>query len=137
MTFTWRGPNKTQVGKQFRVTIDAQAARPVSRLSFTVGYDPSTLTVVHVAEGDLFKQHGTKTIFTSKVDPATGHAFLYVSRVGPRGVSGKGSLAIVTFSAQAARSKSPIVISGANIVSSAGTELPPPTSSPLIVNVEP
>lgn len=137
VALSWDSPQQAKVGEQFQVTIKAQADQPVSNLSFTLGYEPTTFSIIHIREGSLFKQHGKRSIFSSKIDPDTGRAFIYASRVGPQGVSGKGSVAVVTFSARAKRTKAPIVINNPRAVSANGAKLPQPSSTPLLIKVKP
>lgn len=131
------GPKEVKVGDEFQVTVNAQTDKPLSNLSFTLGYDPSTFSVIKIRKGSLFKQHGNRSIFSSKIDPNTGHAFIISSQLGPHGVSGKGSVAVVTFTARTSRAKAPIVISSPSAASSSGSKLPKPRSSPLIMRLSP
>ncbi len=137
VALSWNGPHQAKVGDQFQVTIEAQAKQPLSSMSFTLGYDRTSLKITQIKEGDLFRQNGKKTVFTSRINPDTGHAFLYISRLSPRGASGKGSIAVVTFQVQSSKSKSPIVITGPDFVGSHGAKLPAPDSTPLIVTLNP
>lgn len=134
---SWNAPNQARVGDEFQVTIEAQAKQPVSSMTFTLGYDRASLKIAHIAEGDLFRQNGKKTVFTSKDNPDTGHAFCYVSSLSPHGARGKGSIAVITFKVESPKPKSPIVITAANVLGSNGNNLPTPTSSPLLVTLNP
>ncbi len=137
VVFSWDGPTQAKVGDEFQVTVDAAAGDPIGTLSFTVGYDPSALTVLKISEGNLLQQNGMKTIFTSKIDQATGHAFVYNTRTGPQGASGKDSVAVITFKATGAKSQVPLVISGSKTTASGGGSLPPAQSTPLIMSITP
>lgn len=117
--------------------VEAQTSQEFGTLSFTLGYDPTALKIIRVAEGDLLKQNGKKTIFTSKIDQDTGHAFLHMARLEPQGVTGKGSVATVTFAARTAKAKSPIVITGPTTISSQGQKLPQALSEPLVMKLTP
>lgn len=131
------GPTQAKVGDEFQVIVEAQTSQSLGTLSFTLGYDPKALKVVRVAEGDLLKQNGKNTIFTSKVDQHTGHTFLHLVRLDPKGATGKGSVAEVTFVARAAAAQAPIVITSPATLSSNGQELPRTVSAPLIMKLAP
>lgn len=137
VVLTWQGPTRAKVGEKFQVVVEAQTQHTLGNLSFTLGYDPKVLQIVHVAEGDLLARNGKKTIFNSKVDPDTGRAFLRVERLGPQGVTGKGSVATVTFVARTATAQSPIVINSPITVASNGQQLPHATSTPLVLTLVP
>ncbi|MBI1425279.1 MAG: type II and III secretion system protein [Gammaproteobacteria bacterium] len=133
----WHGPQQIKVGDQFQVAIAAQSSEPVRSLSFTLGYDRTALAISHIEEGNLFNQDDKKTIFTSKVNPDTGTAFVYVSRLSPQGASGQGNVAVVTFSVQSAKATSPIVISDPHLMGGSGARLPPPPTTPYNVSLVP
>jgi len=132
-----KGPKTARVGEEFQVTVNAQTDKPISRLSFNLGYDPTTFSVIKIREGSLFKQQDNRSVFSSKIDPNTGRAFIIASKLGPHGVSGKGSVAVVTLSARTSMAKAPIVISSPSAASSSGSKLPNPRSSPLVMKLSP
>ena len=126
------------VGDQFQVKVEAQSSDyPLGKLSFTLGYDPKVLNVVRVAEGDLLKQNGKKTVFYANIDHGGGHAFFHMERLDPRGITGKGSVAIVTFVVNQAKESSPITVSSLTTVSSQGRQVPPAPPAPLLVTLTP
>ncbi len=137
VVFSWQGPSQAKPGDEFQVAIDAQTTDPLGTVSFTLGYDPKALKVLRVDEGDLLNQGGQKTIFTSKTDPNTAHTFVSATRLSPKGVTGKGSIAIVTFKAGDITTQSPVVISLPTTVTSQGIKLPTAQSSPLLVTINP
>ena len=137
IVLSWQAPTQAKVGDEFQVMVEAQTSESLGTLSFTLGYDPKALKIVRIAEGNFLRQQGKKTIFTSKIDQDTGRAFIHTARIGPAGVSGKGSVATVTFAARAATTQSPIVITSPTTVSSNGQELPRAQSTPLVVTLTP
>jgi len=132
---SWQGPHQVKVGDTFHLAIEAQANEPMRSLSFALGYDNKALEITHVDEGDMFKSDGKKTIFTSKVKPDMGTAFIYVSRISPQGASGHGKVAVVTFKVKSANASSPIVISDPNLMGGTGAKLPAPATSPFNVSL--
>ena len=137
VVLSWQGPNQAQVGKEFSVSVRAETSQPLGTLSFSVDYDPAVLKIVRVAEGELLKQNGKKTIFTDKVDQKGGHVFVQVARVGSNGATGKGDVAQLTFLAHTAKAQSPIVITSPTPVSSDGRTLTLTQSGPLIMTLSP
>lgn len=134
---SWQGPTQAKAGDEFQLAINAQTAEPLGTVSFTVDYDPKALQILRVDEGDLLRQGGQKTIFTSKIDTNTAHTFVSATRLSPQGVTGKGSIAIVTFKAGSTKAQSPVVISLPTTVTSQGRKLPPAQSSPIVVTIKP
>lgn len=137
ITLIWQAPTQATVGKEFQITLEAQTSQSLGTLSFTLDYDPSVLTIVKINEGELLKQNGKKTIFTNKVDQAGGHIFAQISRVGRDGTTGKGSIAIFTFTPRAAKSQSPLIVTNPTPVSSDGKTLPLTLPAPLVITVNP
>ncbi len=135
-SLSWQGPTEAKVGDEFQVTVDAQSAEPLGTLSFTLGYDAAAMSVVKIDEGKLLQKNGARTIFTSKIDSATGHAFIYATRTGPRGITGQGSVAVITFKAAGAKAQAPLVINSPKVIGSNGTKLPTPLSTPLVMSIK-
>lgn len=137
LALSWQGPKQVKVGDKFQMVIQARSRQPVRSLSFTLGYDRKALKVTHIKEGNLFKMGRKKTIFTSKINPDTGTAFLYVSRLSPQGASGQGDVAVVSFVAQSAKSTTPIVIRDPHLIGGAGAKLPAPSTMPFNLSLLP
>ncbi|MBI3562997.1 MAG: secretin and TonB N-terminal domain-containing protein [Gammaproteobacteria bacterium] len=133
----WNGPAQVSVGKEIQVTLEAQTTQPLGTLSFTLDYDPTVMTITKVAQGELLKQDGKKTIFTDKIDAKDGHIFTQVSRVGKDGTTGKGSIATFTFKALAAKTQVPLVLTSPSPLSGDGRVLPLSTLAPWVITVNP
>jgi general secretion pathway protein D len=135
ITLYWQGASQATVGKELQVTLTADAKQSLSTLSFTLDYDPASLTLTRITEGDLFKQNGKKTVFTTKVEQETGQTFVQVARVGKDGVTGQGNVATFTFKVKAAKTQAPIVIKEPTPLSSDGRTLTYNPPAPFIASL--
>jgi len=110
---SWNGPAQAKAGQAFRVTLNAQAPQEVARLPYLVGYDPEMLRVVEVAEGDLSQQQNPPSVFTQRVDEASGQIALELAAEGAQGIKGRGGLATITFEVIGAKPQTKISVSHA------------------------
>lgn len=94
-------PQSASVGQQFSVEVKISTVSDLRAAPFVLTYDPLFVEFVSAAEGDLLKQSGMPTIFSSTGNPAAGTVTISLSRrPGSVGVSGAGSLATVLFRAK-------------------------------------
>lgn len=119
--FSWDGPAQVKAGQLFRTALRVKAEGSVGSLPFQLGYDPRSLEVVDVREGDFFKQGGANGNFTSSVDPLTGKVTVDTSSPDADGARGEGTLVNVTFKALAPLPKAEI-----RLLSASGTSVPLP-----------
>ncbi len=98
ISFAWEGPARVMSGDQFSATLRLTSQRAISGQTLTLGYDPQAMQLIEVVEGDFMKQAGGQTSFSSRIDPASGKAFLAIVREGD-GINGTGSAAVATFRA--------------------------------------
>ena len=126
-----------RVGGLIKLVLAAQTGSKIASLPIQLGYDPSVLQVVDVAEGDYLKQNNAQTVFSSNVDTGSGQITINMSRPGPDAVPGKGILAVVTFKAIAAKPQSQITVSTSNAVDVAGEALPVTPPAPHNITLMP
>ena len=105
----WQGPSQVKAGDQFSLALRVQAQQAVMSLPLLVGFDPTLMQVVSVAEGDFLRQGGAQTNFTSRIDPQTGQIFIGAMRQGG-GTDGAGTLMNLTFKALKATPQASIQI---------------------------
>ncbi len=98
-----------KAGDQFSLALRVQAQQAVMSLPLLVGFDPTLMQVVSVAEGDFLRQGGAQTNFTSRIDPQTGQIFIGAMRQGG-GTDGAGTLMNLTFKALKATPQASIQI---------------------------
>lgn len=96
---SWQGSKQVKPGEQFQLALKLKSDGGLRGLPFQIAYDPATLKVVGVAEGEFFKRDGSQTSFTSNVDVAAGKIFVGVTRSGAIGAAGENSLVTITFKA--------------------------------------
>jgi general secretion pathway protein D len=117
-SFSWDSPVQVRTGQLFRAALRVKAEGNVGALPFQLGYDPRSLEVVDVREGDFFKRGGVNGNFTSSVDPLTGKVTVDTSSPDADGAKGEGTLVNITFKALAPLPKAEI-----KLLSVSGTAL--------------
>ena len=102
-SLSWQAPAQVKVGEQFSAVLRVNSQTPLRGLPALVGFDPQTLQVVNVREGEFFKQGSAQTTFSQRVDPAQGKIFVALVRQGisatDAGTNGSGGVVTVTFKA--------------------------------------
>ncbi|HEX3531291.1 MAG TPA: cohesin domain-containing protein [Thermoanaerobaculia bacterium] len=99
----WLTPDRTQVaaGDHLTVAVQVSAQREISHLPLTLTYDPALLAFEAAAAGDFLGAPGTAQVMADASTPGT--LVLGASRLGSApGVSGEGTVAVLTFRALAA-----------------------------------
>src|SRR6266567_26816 len=95
-------PQTAKVNDQFRVEVAVSEVTNLYNARFALEYDPALVDVVEVGEGPFLKKDGKPTTFTSQVNKAVGRIDINLGKAGEgSGVSGSGTLAIITFKAKA------------------------------------
>ena len=91
-------------GDTFRLDVNAEDVHDLAGWQFDIVFDPKSLEVVAVNEGDFLKTDGAATFFQKgRILNATGKiAGLGSARLSEDGVSGTGTLLSVVFSAKSA-----------------------------------
>lgn len=106
--FSWKGPGTVKVGEEFKVDLQVKSERPLRSMPLQLSFDPATLEVVRIEEGDFFKSGGVATNFAHNIDQANGRVFVGVSRTGSEGAKGEGGLVTVVFKSKMAKPSSEI-----------------------------
>lgn len=103
VNLSWQAPAQVKVGEQFTASLRVNSQAALRGLSLLVGFDPQSLQVVSVQEGDYFKQGGAQTTFNQRVDAAQGKVFVAVIRQNAAGseagINGNGAAVNVVFKA--------------------------------------
>jgi len=107
LNLTWQGPLQVKVGDQFSAVLRLQSQQSITSLPLLIGFDPTALQVVNVAEGDFLKQAGGQTNFTSRVDSQAGKVFVGDVRQAS-GINGTGSVVTLVFKAIKAMSQAQV-----------------------------
>ena len=107
LSLNWTGPSQVKPGEQFNVTLNIGAESAIAGVAALLGFDPAYLQVVSVSEGDFLKQGGSDSRFSNRIDPVSGKVFLANIRMDGQ-VTGKGSLAMLSFKAVQATDKASI-----------------------------
>lgn len=95
-------PAAVKVNDEFRAEVVVSDANNLYNAPFVLSYDPAYLDYVGAAEGAFLKKDGKPTTFQAKVHKENGELEVRLGRVGKvGGVSGAGTLAVITFKAKA------------------------------------
>ncbi|MBZ0106403.1 MAG: type II and III secretion system protein [Sulfuricella denitrificans] len=116
LALSWQGPNQAKVGDRISLTLSAQSSQEVDNIGFLVGFDPSVLKAVDVAEGSFMKQSNMPSTLNKTIDQAGGQVLVDLSGTGSDGASTGGSVVTLVFEVTAAAPQSQITVS--RIVSS-------------------
>lgn len=131
----WKGPAQVKAGESFQVELMVETDGTVRSLPFQLGFDPTAIQVLEVAEGGFFKQDNGQTTFSSSIDAAAGKVFVSVTRSDVEGAVGTGSVVKLTLrSLNAAKLPSELkVLSAAPIAQSSK---PPSVGmpAPFVIN---
>jgi general secretion pathway protein D len=92
-----------KVGGSVSAVLRVSSRQSLDRMPLVLGFDPQTLQVTAVEEGDFFKRGNTQTNFSHRIDAEQGRVFATLGRQGAAGAAdvanASGSLLVVTFKA--------------------------------------
>jgi general secretion pathway protein D len=102
-SLVWQTPAQVKVGEQFSAVLRLSSQQPLRGMPLMLGFDPQTLQVVSVQEGDFFKQGKGQTNFSQRVDTAQGKVFVALVRRSGAGVDAgiNGTGAVLTVNLRA------------------------------------
>jgi len=91
-------------GDTFTLNLNIENIHNLAGWEFDIAFDPTVLEAVEIGEGDFLNPEGDTTFFQkSSIDNATGKITeLSSARLSKAGVSGRGTLLSVTFTAKTA-----------------------------------
>ncbi len=94
-------PGPLANGSSFQVPVVLNSASDVASVPVQITYDPAKLALVNVAAGDLLNRDGQAVALIHR-DDGPGNVTVVASRPpGTAGVSGSGSVCVLTFQAKA------------------------------------
>lgn len=134
IALSFQGPNQVKVGEQFKIAVRMKADGGLRSLPFQLGFDPTALQVIEVAEGLFFKQNDAKTSISSNVDPGAGKVFASVVRSGVDGAKGEDNVVVLTLRALAPK-QAEIKMLTAAPVSVGDRSIVPNIPAPFVVNI--
>jgi len=97
----WSGATQVVAGTSVQQQLILSAQQPLSGAALVLGYDPSALQLVNVAEGTALNADGVQTSFSQRVDASIGQIFINATRAvgAPQGASSQGALVTLTLMA--------------------------------------
>ena len=125
-------PGQVQTGSTFQVPVALNDGADVSSVPLQFTYDPSRLTLVNVAGGNLLSKDGQAMALIHR-DDGPGNVTVVASRPpGTQGVSGSGTICVLTFQAKAPGA-SRLTMTQAGVVNSHQQQASAQTSTANIV----
>ncbi|MBS1191794.1 MAG: secretion type protein [Rhodocyclaceae bacterium] len=104
------GSQEIKVGQESTLTLRVKADQPLVSTALQIDYDPKAVKVLAVAEGDLMRQDGTQTRFSTRMDEAAGRVFVGLSRSGGSGATGEGTLVTLRVAGVAPAAATPVQV---------------------------
>ncbi|MFP3757703.1 secretin N-terminal domain-containing protein [Cupriavidus sp. SIMBA_020] len=100
-SLTWSGATQVAAGTSVQQQLMLNTQQPLRGATLMLGYDPSAMQLVNVAEGTALNSDGTQTSFSQRVDASTGQIFISDTRAASAsaGATGQGPLVTLTFMA--------------------------------------
>lgn len=92
LALNWSGPATLGAGEEAIIELQVQTGQPLRSSTLQVAYDPATLKVLEVLEGDLLQRDSAPTSFSPRLDESAGTLFTAQSRSASHGAMGEGSL---------------------------------------------
>ena len=130
--FSMQGPTQSKVGDKINVTLNAQTLAGVKVLNIHVGFDPSVLRAVDVAEGNSMKQSNATSNFSKVIDQAGGDISIDVAGSGS---TKGGSVVTLTFEVLAPAQETTVTINSLNGSMGNGDAYSPATPAPAVISV--
>jgi len=103
LSLSWQVPEVVKAGDRFSAVLHASSKQSLNGLPLALGFDPQTLQVTAVEEGDFFKLRKVPTNFSQRIDAEQGRIFVTLGRQSAASAAvaadESGSLLVVTFKA--------------------------------------
>lgn len=132
----WKTPAQVQAGERFSTTLLMTPSAALSRIHYSLSYDPKALDVVSVLPGELLKQGGVDTSYSSRIDRDKGIINALEVRPGAPAPAG-GALVTVTFQALDAVGSTPIGIADIKPTGSDSTPIAVELPAAQTINIVP
>lgn len=140
-TVSWQSPSVVSRSQNFTIQLALQSDTPVLSVPVSMAFDPTTVQVVSVVEGDLLKQGGTTSSFVHRIDPSG--QILFTSTRSGNGVTGNASgssgiVATITFRVTSpAATETRFQLQAVAPVGTGGRALNTPLPAPQVVTINP
>jgi general secretion pathway protein D len=110
-------------GATFQVPIVLSGATDIASVPVQLQYDPAKLSLINVAAGDLLNRDGQAVALIHRDDPPGNVTVVAARPPGAAGISGNGTVCVLTFQAKAAGATA-LTMSRAGAVNSAQQPVP-------------
>jgi hypothetical protein len=112
------------VGVPFSLSVNIAGVTDLAAFQFDIGFNPGTLSATGVSEGSFLAGGGSTFFIPGTIDNTAGNiAFTANTLLGPGGVNGTGTLAVIFFNSLAPGT-SKVDLSGIFLLDSAGGSIP-------------
>jgi hypothetical protein len=82
VTLLWQGPSQAKVGDKITLALNTPSSLGLKKVALQIGFDPESLRVVDVTEGDSLKRGATQASMNKRIDQSGGNITLDLSGAG-------------------------------------------------------
>lgn len=136
-SLSWLGVQPMKVGSTVTLQLSVTPGEPVTGVPLALAYDPKTLEIVSITEGDFLKQGDGTTSFSSRIDKASGQVFATITRTTAGGASAPGNIANLTLRALAPSQDSKLRVTALAPIGVAGRAIDAVPPQPITLSINP
>jgi general secretion pathway protein D len=132
MVLSWQGPSQAKVGDRITLSLNTQSSQGVKTLGLQISFDPESLKVVEVSEGDSFKRGTVQSSMSKHVDQSGGNITVNLAGAGAGSAS---SIVALTFEVTAAAQGTSVSIDSVSATDVNGGGLSPTAPEPHVITL--
>ena len=100
LALSWSAPQSIKAGEEFTVTLMARTDTPIKGTAIQMQFDPRSVEILQVDEGNFFKQANANMVFTHGIDVNKGRVRATLTPQKDASAKGEGSLLTLRLKAQ-------------------------------------
>ncbi len=132
----WEGPSEANVGDELTISLIYSGEEAIRAMPIQLGFDPTSLEVLSVSEGNYFSAGGKGT-FGHVIDKASGRVSAALSSTSPMGAKGEGKVLTVKAKVIGGVGETELSVLGATPVGVGALTSRPSTPITHIIRVSP
>jgi len=100
LTLSWKAPQSIKAGEEFTVTLVAKSDTAIKGTAIQMQFDPRSVEILQIDEGDFFKKSNANMVFTQGIDVNKGRVRATLTPQKDASAKGEGSLITLRLKAQ-------------------------------------